>query len=266
MSESKRDASDVPPLPERLTGSCGRFAAGHHELVGFIGFVAELATRADEVQRIARTALADVDGEDPPASSAGPAITTLWKFRHLVLEMGYVRAVDNYLMYLSDLLSLLYIERPETLRAMPRDARRGASGESVPIETIFEHSTMEDLIDTLVERRVTDLSFKGLRALSDYLADRLGFSLYGDDDSFARATRIVETRNVIVHNRGAVTRLYIDRVGDSGRAVGEVIELDADQFFGDLNFLARSAFDIDMRAVEKWSLPAEDASERDFEP
>ena len=227
--------------------------------------MADLATRAEEVQRIARNALADDDAEDLQNTGDGPAITTLRKYRHVVLEMGYVRAVDNYLMYLSDLLALLYAERPETLRAMPRDARRGTSGESVPIEAIFEHSTMEDLVDTLVERRVTDLSFKGLGALSDYLSGRLGFSLYEGEDNYGRATRIVETRNVIVHNRGAVTRLYVARVGETNRAVGEVIELSADEFFGDLNFLTRSAFDIDARAVAKWGLPTDSAGDFDFE-
>jgi hypothetical protein len=264
MTDPARE--DVPDVPKVLTGPCGRFVVGHYELVGFIGFVASLATRAHEVQRIARKALAEVDGDDRPSDDQGSALTTLRKYRHLVLEMGYVRAVDNYLMFLSDLLALLYAERPETLRVVPRDARRGATGESVPIETIFEHSTMEELVDSLVERRVTDLSFKGLRALSDYLADRLGFSLFEDDESYARATRIVETRNVIVHNRGAVTRLYLARVGTTNRAVGEVIELDVDEFFADLNFLARSSFDIDVRAVSKWSLPTDPAVEFGFEP
>jgi hypothetical protein len=216
-----------------------------------------MATRVDEVRRSAAEALADGDriaGREPKDYSIDEdktAIAELRRHAQLLLQMSYSRAVDNYLAYLSELLWLLYSERPETLRARVEDT---GGGEKVALDVVLEHSTMDDLVGTLVEQRVTDLSFKGVRSLADYLGSRLKFDLYSDEERFHRAMAIVELRNLIVHNRAVVNRLYLSRVPDSPFALGDAVKLDVDDFFADIAFLAESVVDIDTRAVEKWGL------------
>jgi hypothetical protein len=82
----------------------------------------------------------------------------------LLLQLVLARSVDNFLVYIADLLALIYRTRPETLR----------SSESVPIELIMKHDTMDDLISTLSDMRVNELSYKGMRELSDYLRKKNG--------------------------------------------------------------------------------------------
>ena len=51
--------SDAEVFPTQGTASLERFYTDHVRLMGFVAFVAELATRADDVVRIARKALAE---------------------------------------------------------------------------------------------------------------------------------------------------------------------------------------------------------------
>jgi hypothetical protein len=257
-----KDPDTQPPdLPDAATDACARFATDHVRLMSFVGFVSGLALRADEVRRIAAEALAGGDRiagrevEEYEIDENTTAVRALQRHREVLLEMAYTRGVDNFLTYISELLALVYGERPETLHAKG-EPKRGGTAETVPLDTILEHSTMEDLIASLVERRVTDLSFKGLRALATYLSERLGFDLFEDEDDLRRAIRVVEIRNLIAHNRAVVNRVFLNRIEETeGFPLGRRVDLDVDRLFGDLSFLARSTFAIDTRAGEKWALP-----------
>jgi hypothetical protein len=106
----------------------------------------------------------------------------------------------------ADVLRLAEIERPSIGADEVLVEVRAAGGQRLrPIDTILEHAAMDDLLASLVERRVNDLSFKGIRALADYLSDRLAFDLFDSQDDLQRAVRIVEIRNLIAHNRGLST-------------------------------------------------------------
>lgn len=254
-------SDSFPELPAAATSAAARFATDHYELASFVGFVADLALRSDEVRRQAVEALADGDRiagrpiKDYAIDESATAVAALRKHRQVLLQMAYCRGVDNFLTYITDLLHAVYVAQPGTLHAKAA-TRRGEVPESVPLDTILEHATMDDLLASLVERRVNDLSFKGIRALADYLSDRLAFDLFDSQDDLQRAVRIVEIRNLIAHNRGVVNRLFLARVADSDEStLGQPIVLDIDRLLNDLNFIVRSAFDTDIRAAEKWGLP-----------
>lgn len=82
--------------------------------------------------------------------------------------MMLTRAVDNHLAYISDLPALVLRTRPETLR----------SSETIGLDTVLQHDTMDELVSELSEKRVNQLSYEGMRDLSTYLADRLGPILF----------------------------------------------------------------------------------------
>jgi hypothetical protein len=247
--------------PEKATAPCHRFFRDNSQLMSFVSYITTTATSADEMRRTAAEALAEGErlaGGDPSKYTLDKetmALAALRRHAQLLLQLAYSRAVDNYLAFLSELLRLLYSERPETLRARLDEGRRGAGTEAVPLELVLEHSTMDDLIGSLVERRVTELSFKGVGTLADYLAARLKFDLFCDESHLRRVVKIVELRNLIVHNRAVVNRLYKQRVPESDYPLGHAIVLDVSEFGADLLFAAESVVDIDERAVQKWSLP-----------
>ena len=114
---------------------------------------------------------------------------------------------------------------------------------------------MEELVAWLAERRVERLAYQGMSTLAEDLSERLGLSLFGEPEDAGRAIRIVEIRNLIVHNRAVVNRVFLSRVPDYPAKEGDRIEIDVDDLFEDVQFLAGLCFDLDRRAAEKFGLP-----------
>lgn len=147
---------------------------------------------------------------------------------------------------MAELLALVFRSRPETLK----------SSETVRLEFVLRHSKMDDLIESLAERRVERLAYQGMRDLAEDLRKSLGFDLFADDTSLTRAIGIVESRNLIVHNRAIVNKRHVSKVPEAAPELGTRLDLTFDSVSDDLDFLAESAYAIDERAVAKWDLPA----------
>ena len=162
----------------------------------------------------------------------------------VVFQMLVTRSVDSFLTYIADLLALLFRTRPEMLR----------SAEQVRTEFILRFDSMDDLVEALAERRVERLSYAGMDDLTTNLSESVGFDLFPDAADLARAARIVEDRNLIVHNRAVVNRRYLSKVAEATTALGDRLELDFEPVFADLSFLTERATDIDARAAAKWSI------------
>ena len=98
-----------------------------------------------------------------------------------------------------------------------------------------------------------ELSYQGMGSLADYSSTRLGLEIFPDEEDLAKAVRIVEMRNLVLHHRGIVTVGYLKRVPNLQLQVGDRIDLrGAPQ---DVDFLAQSVADIDMRATAQFDLP-----------
>ena len=163
----------------------------------------------------------------------------------LVLELILCRAVDGFLVYVAELMALVYTARPETMK----------SAETLRLDLILENETMEELIAVLVDKRINDLAYKGMRELSRYLSDKLGLQLFGSQKDLERAADIIEVRNLVVHNRGIINRTFLKKVTNSYGALGEQVRIEEVPLFDDLWFLVASASLIDDAAVEKFGLP-----------
>jgi hypothetical protein len=103
---------------------------------------------------------------------------------------------------------------------------------------------------------VLDLSFKGIFALADYLKRRLSLELFDSEADLERVVRIVEYRNLFVHNRGVVNRLYLSRVPTATEKIGEKIHLTPHQVTDDVVYLMANAKAVDAKAVAQFGIPA----------
>lgn len=74
-------------------------------------------------------------------------------------ELGLTRCVDNFLSYVSDIITEALIARPQLLK----------SQEQVTLEEVLEHESIEDFISWAAEKRVAQLSFKGLDEIAQYI-------------------------------------------------------------------------------------------------
>ncbi len=177
----------------------------------------------------------------------------LQDFRQWLFEMMLCRAVDNYLAYISELIALIFRTKPETL----------ISNDTVTVEMIFKHESLDELAETIAEERVNELSFQGIGALSEYLSKKLGFGLYETNDARDNAVRIVTYRNVIVHNRGIINRIAASRMPNLSGRIGEPIDFAHEPAMNDVAFLMTSVCDIDKRAAEKFALNTSALAESD---
>jgi hypothetical protein len=168
----------------------------------------------------------------------------LWVYYCLITEMSLCRAVDNYLTYLTDLLSLVFRTRPESLR----------SGEEVSLDFVLAHNTRAGLIKALVDRKVNQLSFQGMRSLSEYLFKKLGFALFQNQEDLDRAILLVEMRNLIVHGRGIVNETFTRRVTSSSFSRGKKFTFSISVVQGHIGFLTCSVADIEFRAHKKFGV------------
>ena len=246
MAEEHTHEHAQPPDP--MTEPCSRFFRDYSQLMHFVGFIATLAQSMDEISIILRDKPEDLASEEGNVQDVGGgagAVKTLQSRRKLLKQMMLCRAVDNYLAYVSEIMALIFTTKPETLK----------SEETIKLDVLLQHETMDDLISTLAERRVERLSYQGMGDLAAYLFERLGFSLFEQDDALERAVRIVEIRNLIVHNRAVVNRRFASRLPDSPAKLGETLEITAYGVLDDLEFLAQSCSEIDERAASKFDLP-----------
>jgi hypothetical protein len=245
------EAEEFPPLPETATQACSRYAREVTDLLGFVGFVAQMAMRSDEVQRVAAEALRDGASDqereryDATLATGGAAVKELRKQRHLLLQMVLSRGVDNFLTYVSELLALVFRMRPETLR----------SGEMVQLNEVLRHDSINELVNALADRRVSRLAYLGMRELSDDLAGKLDLRLFEGDADLERAVEVIEIRNLIAHNRGVVNETFLRRLPRSDARDGDLVALEVDRVMSELKFLTERVFDIDQRAVSKFGLP-----------
>lgn len=222
-----------------LTSAGANFATAHGELIGFIGFVGQLTEHIDGVLDWIDDGL-EKEGE---ARANKPFQRMLNPYRPLIQELLLSRGVDSYLTYVSELLSLVFRYRPETLR----------SKETIPIDFVLGFETMDELQDAIAERRVERLAYRGMAELSTWVRETLGFALVTDAARLRLIERLVEQRNLVVHHRGVIDHRYVRKCGTGDGAVGDTLKLGNSAADAALT-LAEAVGDADARAAQKWGL------------
>jgi hypothetical protein len=163
-------------LPERTTGAATAFLEEEARLIGIVAFVRSLARLADETRAIAAAAL-ERDTEkraelEAKRDTEVPALREFRKYQNLVRQTVLVRAVDNSLTYISEMLAELFRRRPEMLR----------SERQVSLDRVLQHNSMADLVSALAEREVERLAYMGLDELCGELEKRFGMVLFELED------------------------------------------------------------------------------------
>lgn len=230
---AERVASDV-------TSAGATYFRAHFELIGFVAFVGHLVDHMDGVLGWLDEELGDQEEKRRPFGEK------LDPFRPLLQELVLSRGVDGYLTYVSELLSLVFRNRPETLR----------SKETVPLDFVLGFETINELQEAIAERKVERLAYRGMAELAEWVRDAMGFELVTDRKRLNDVKRLVERRNLIVHHRGVIDERYVRNCGEADGKVGEKLKLREGAADAVL-LLAEAVSDADSRAAEKWGLDRE---------
>jgi hypothetical protein len=161
-------------------------------------------------------------------------------------EMTLCRTVDSYLTYLADLLTNVFSARPEMLKS---------SKETVTLQFVLDHHAADDLLSAIVERKVNQLSYQGMRDLAEFFQKKLGIPLFKSASDLEKAILCVDIRNLIVHNRGIVNRTFRSRQPNFTATLGCRIEFPDQAYVQEMfGLFSDAAEELDRRVIEHFRL------------
>jgi hypothetical protein len=233
------------------------FAQRHYSIFDLFFFSVSLATNADRVQKIVVEAIAKYDDLEASGTlkdakdSNDRAFKKLQSFGGLQSENLCIRLTDNFLCYISECIQMCMVQRPELLR----------SNELVKVEDVLKFTSYDDLISFLVDKKLNELTYGGIKEISAFLTERTGFELFLDEHERALLSLGVELRNIYTHNRGLVNDLFLKRTANARQLLpswefrkGVRFHADLDEVSAIANNMYRIAARIDDQAIQKFKL------------
>jgi len=234
-------------VPTNGTSPCLDFHVSRRKLIFFIRIFWGFPALLEEIISQVETGYSrfPFDSQIKDVMTILKPLSSVNDIKGLALQTMFCKAVDSFLLYISYLLNLIYRNNPDMLK----------SNDKISFEEIIGHDSMDDLISTLIEKRVNELAFKGMFKLADELSKKINLNLFEDDDTLNHAVQIIEHRNLFVHNRGIVNKLFLSRIPQYPKEIGATIDIDVESILEDILFLSNSVTDIDERALRKYKLP-----------
>lgn len=195
-------------VKELCTPILRRFFLRHLNIIEFFLFNVSLASRTDEMRVTAARALAspgrkaDEERLAEVERNPWPTMLRLRDFADLQAENLCIRAVDNFLSFLSETIQETIRRKPELLR----------SEETVRLDEIVRFKRYSDLIGYLVDKKMNELTYGGIRGIERFVEKRTGLSLFETSEERTLLMLAVELRNIFSHNRGVVTEITLKRL------------------------------------------------------
>jgi hypothetical protein len=124
----------------------------------------------------------------------------------------------------------------------------GAADSAEPffnLSSLESLQTIEDAREVIIEHRVETLMRKSFDDWLQFFRDKPKLSLgyLNDEDAIPRIDEVFKRRNLIVHNGGRVSRVYLKEVEESlrkGLKLGEIIDLTPDYLSAAVNLIEHS--------------------------
>jgi hypothetical protein len=139
-----------------------------------------------------------------------------------IFETNIVSIVSRVEAFIQDCIFIAIQDQPKKLAII---AEKG----SIPLDLFFEYSDRDDLLETYIALRCQDLMFG---KPTEYLAKSAKVLSIEIDDEVAQSfIEMKASRDVIIHNRGSINQLYVEKAGRNARGtVGEELVVDARYF------------------------------------
>ena len=204
----------------------------------FVSGVRLVADGYDELHADRNRELHGIEARPP----VGPAAATIEQQWWVLNDMLLARVVDNYLTFLSQTLAAVFEMRPEALR----------SRDKMEVEEVLRHDSMEDLVATIAEKKVRDLSYRSVPDIGGYFDKRLGISLTPSRGDLSAIEVLVAQRNVVVHNRAKVDHLYKRKVHSSFERIGEDLPVGYEHVVAAARTLSCSVRHIEEQVIAKF--------------
>jgi hypothetical protein len=230
--------------PQPATPALARYLNDHHAFLSFNAYLWRTIVIA-QYGRARSPDMPPIDPAPPEDARSGP-VHEMKEHTQYLSQMTFCRGVDSFLVYVTNLLTMIFEARPEILKSKQQ---------TVSVDFVLEHLAAEDLIQALVERKVNELSYLGMKDVADFFQRKLHLPLFAEEADLIKATIYVDMRNLITHNRGIVNRIFKQRQPAIPAEIGTQIEFEDGRKVAEiLGFLVYCARELDARAAPKFDL------------
>ena len=159
-------------------------------------------------------------------------------------QMCFARTIDNVLTYFKEILSEIVLKKPQILK----------SKETERLDFILNYETIEELQVAIAEKKIEALFYAGFDKIETFFNERVGIDLFETEEQKKDFNNAILSRNLIVHNRGIVTKEYLKKITKTELVEGEKIHSTYENIsqlnISIINFIGR----IDKILIEKFSL------------
>jgi hypothetical protein len=141
-----------------------------------------------------------------------------------LFETNIVSIVSRVEAFIQECLAIAICEYPQKLATL--------DDKSVPLDLFLKHEDRDDLIERVVALRCQDLMFLQPKEYLAKVAKVLSIEI--DAEIAANFIEMKATRDIIIHNQGQISQIYVTKAGKKKRGkVGEELEIDL-EYFGDV--------------------------------
>ena len=159
-------------------------------------------------------------------------------------EMIFCRLVNSYLTYLSGLAAEIITARPEILK----------SGETIRYDELMGFTKLEDIIQHISDKKITELSYLGINAIKGFFEEKMKLKVFGNELQEKLIGFSIEIRNILTHNNGIVNSTFKKRVPKFDYPLGEKVPMDTRVSLVIERTLRDAALSLDKRALRKFGL------------
>lgn len=135
---------------------------------------------------------------------------------HYLTSVVFQQLTNALEHFLADVLTDHFRRHPAAL----------SGNKSIKTKLLKKVSGMSGLLDLMIRNELHDLLYGGLKDLFLYFKNNLGVSV--DETTVETLIEIKATRDVIVHNKGQINDIYLDKTdGFSRGKLGDLVSLNA---------------------------------------
>ena len=241
-----------------------KFYHTHNSIFDFFFFTIDLATNSDKMFETATKTLAETARSEEEKikyesklSKAGFTFKRLQKFAKLQSSNITLSVADNFLSYLSEIIQSVMLKCPDVLK----------SSDMIKVSEILQFNKYSDIKSYLVNKKINELSYGGISEIEKYVYARFGLNIFANDMEKYILAVLVESRNILSHNRGVINDMFIKRVeknandidinlgGRFNFVVGNHIHHDLDQIAVLSNNSVSIAKRMDELLTKKYRIP-----------
>lgn len=243
-----------PSYSQLVSKNLYLFLKDYFKVVDLFFFTVKLASHVDKATLAASKALIPIAKDDAEKKrlqntieNPDRAFNKLLDFSSLNSKNLTVNTVDAFLWFVSSTVQSAMRKRPEMVK----------SSEQIKVEDIFDFRNKKELVNYLIDRKINSLSYGGLSKIEKYLSETMGVDMFKNQAERELVQIFLEVRNIQVHNRGYVNRVFLSRIvrhDDYGFEEGKRLHLDFDDICKFAKACIEVALALDAEVCLKFSI------------